>query len=127
MTSGQAHQGRANPMRALLWAAAASLLPIPAVAMHFTDEVRWDAMDFAVAAGMIASAGLALELLLRRSSGWTYKATAIIAVLAVFAMVWVNLAVGIIGKEGGPAGWAFVGVATLAIGAGLFVIKRRAR
>jgi hypothetical protein len=124
--SGQADRRGPGRLRTLLWAAAGSLLLVPAAAMEFTDEVRWDTADFLFAAGLIAAAGLALELLARRGGDRVHKASATAAVLAIFALVWINAAVGIIGGEGDPDGWAVVGIITLMIGAALFALYRRA-
>lgn len=72
------------------------LLLVPWVAMAFTDEVRWGPGDFGVAALLLASAGGAVVLArhcLRR--GWR-RWLAIAGVLLAFALVWAELAVGVL-------------------------------
>ena len=104
-----------NGLRIACWGLAAALLAAPLVAMRFTDEVLWTAFDFAVFAAMLAAAGGAMELAVRMSGDWTYRAAAAVAVLAGFLLIWSTLAVGIIGDEDEPANLMFFGV--LLIGA----------
>ena len=87
---------------------------LPLVAMRFTDEVRWDALDFAVFGAMLAGAGAVLELAVRRGRSGAYRAAAGIAVAAAFLLVWTNLAVGIIGSEDDPANLMYAGVLAVA-------------
>jgi hypothetical protein len=98
-----------------LWAAAASLLLLPLLAMQFSDEVRWSGGDFVFAAAMLAAACGAYELGARLSGRRSYRAAVAVAVLTSFVLVWVNLAVGIIDGEHNPANLMFFGVVALAI------------
>jgi hypothetical protein len=58
--------------------------------------------------------GLAYELAVRMSSDTAYRAAAGIALAAAFILIWVNLAVGIIGSEDELANLMYFGV--LAVG-----------
>lgn len=100
----------------LLWAAAAALLTVPAIAMRFTEEVQWTASDFVVMGGMLAAACGAFELLLRAGNDVAYRLGAAVAVLGVFFLVWVNLAVGIIGSEHNHANRMFAAVIATVVG-----------
>ena len=100
--------------RIAAWSAAALILALPLVAMQFTDEVNWDAVDFALAAALIAATGIAFELAAKRSSSTTYQMAVGVALGAAFLLIWVNAAVGIIGSENNPANLMYGAV--LAVG-----------
>jgi hypothetical protein len=63
---------------------------------------NWTAFDFVFAGVLVFATGLALELALRMSDGFTYRAAAGLGIAATFLLTWVNAAVGIIGDEGNP-------------------------
>ena len=92
----------------------ALILLLPLIAMRFTDEVVWDLADFAVAGVLLIGAGLTFELIARKAGSFAYRAAVGIAVAAALLLIWVNLAVGIIGNEGNPANLMYLGV--LAVG-----------
>ena len=48
---------RANLWHIAGWGTAALLLLLPLIAMQFTDDVNWDATDFAFAAALIVGTG----------------------------------------------------------------------
>jgi hypothetical protein len=94
--------------------ATAFILLLPLLAMQFTDEVVWDLADFAVAGVLLFGAGLTYELIARKAGHFAYRAAVGVAVAAALLLVWINLAVGIIGNEGNPANLMYIGV--LAVG-----------
>ncbi len=94
--------------------ATAFLLLVPLLAMQFTDEVVWDLADFAVAGALLFGAGLTYELMARKSGHVAYRAGVGVAVATALLLVWMNLAVGIIGNEENPANLMYIGV--LAVG-----------
>jgi hypothetical protein len=100
----------------LLWAAAAGLLCVPAIAMRFTAEVQWTASDFVVMGAMLAVACGAFELLVRAGNGAAYRIAAALTVFGVFFLIWVNLAVGIIGSEDNDANMMFAAVIATVVG-----------
>ena len=103
---------RRSTIRVLL--AAGLILLLPLVAMRFSEEVAWDPADFAVAGGLLVGTGLLYEAAARRSGSVAYRAAAGVALAAAFLLVWLNLAVGIIGDEDNPANAMYIGV--LAVG-----------
>lgn len=107
---------RGSPWRIIGWGSAAGLLLLPLVAMQFTREVDWDEADFITMGTMFALAGGAIELAVRASASAAYRAGAIIAVVGTFLLIWMNLAVGIIGSENNPANLMFAGVIAVAVG-----------
>ena len=125
--AGYAKQDRpfANRWRLLGWGGAAWLLATPLIAMRFTSEVVWTPSDFAAAGVMIGGVGLAFEAVVRVSSNPAYRGAAALALLATFATIWTNLAVGMIGDEHNTTNLIFGGV--LAIGlAGTIVARLKA-
>lgn len=100
----------------------AFILLIPLVAMQFTDEVVWDLADFAIAGALLFGTGIAYELVARKMGSIAYRVAVGIALVAAFLLVWVNLAVGLIGSEDELANLMFVGV--LAVGIiGAFIAR----
>lgn len=96
------------------WSLAALILLLPLLAMQFTTEVAWDFADFMIFGALLAGAGGAYELAMRVSGHRAYRAATAVALAAAFILIWVNLAVGIIGDENNPANLMYVGV--LAVG-----------
>jgi hypothetical protein len=93
---------------------AAFILLIPLVAMQFTEEVAWDRADFVVAGALLVGAGLLYELAARKASHIAYRTAVGLALAAALILVWMNLAVGLIGSEDNPANVMYGGV--LAVG-----------
>lgn len=106
--------------------ATASVLMIPLVAMQFTDEVKWDGFDFIAMGALLFSTGLTYVLITRASEGVAYRIATGIAVIAGLLLIWMNLAVGIIGSEDNPANALYVGV--IAVGLiGVAIARLRPR
>jgi hypothetical protein len=106
---------RGNGWRVAVWGAAACLLLLPLVAMQFTAEVTWTGSDFATWGTMLGIACGSYELATRMSRNTAYRAAVAVAVVAAFLLVWINLAVGIIGAENDPANLMFAGVIAVGI------------
>ena len=101
-----------NIIRVVL--ATAFLLPLPLLAMQITDEVVWDLADFAVAGVLLVGTGLMYELAASQTNKTAYPVAVGVAVATAFILVWMNLAVGLIGNEDNPANLMYIGV--LAVG-----------
>lgn len=114
-TVGKGPRWGMPPWRFVGWGGAAILLLLPALAMQVTTEVDWGPEDFTTFGVMLAAAGGALELAVRLSRDWAYRAAAGLAVAAGFLLLWANLAVGIIGSEDNPANLMFHGVLLVGI------------
>jgi hypothetical protein len=98
----------------LIAAGTALLLLVPLAAMQFSGEMAWDAFDFAVAGVLVFGTGLAYELIAARGSNAAYRFAVGLALAATFLLIWMNLAVGLIGSENNPANLLYGGV--LAVG-----------
>ncbi len=94
--------------------ATAFILLLPLLAMQITDEVVWDLADFVIAGALIFGTGLTYVLAARKAGNIAYRAAVGVALAAAFILVWMNLAVGVIGTSGDPANLMYIGV--LAVG-----------
>ena len=107
----QRSASRGNPWRWAVWGTAAGLLLLPAIAMHLgADGVHWTASDFTVMGLLLGSCCTAYDVATRMSGNTAYRLGFAIAILLGLLLVWINLAVGIIGGEGHPANLVFAGV-----------------
>jgi hypothetical protein len=113
------------PWRPVGWGTTATLLVLPFVAMQFTKDVYWTLGDFIAFGVMLLMVGVPLELAVRLSRNWSYRAAAAMALLGIFLTVWANLAVGIVGSEDNPANLLFFGALLIGI-AGAVITKFRA-
>jgi hypothetical protein len=105
---------------------AAFLLLLPLVAMRFTDEVAWSVTDFAVFGVMLLCAFGTYHLAATATGNVAYRAAVGVAVATVFLLLWINLAVGIIGSEDNPANLMYGGVLGVGI-LGAFIARLRPR
>lgn len=92
----------------------AFLLLIPLVAMQFAGEVNWDLSDFVIMGILIFGSGLTYILVAKGADNFVYRVDIGVALVAVFLLVWVNLAVGLIGAGPNPGNLMYIGV--LAVG-----------
>lgn len=106
-------------LRILGWSALAALLAAPLVAMQVTREVAWSPFDFIVAAALLAVVGAAMEIAIRGRQTVSYRAAAAIALVGSVAMIWANLAVGIVGNETNPANLMFAAIPALGLAVAL--------
>jgi hypothetical protein len=98
----------------LLWSSAVCLLLLPWLAMQFTKEMAWDAGDFAIVGAMLIAVCGAYELAVRKTSNRACLAAVAIALATAFILIWMNLAMGIIGSEDNPANLMYGGVLVVA-------------
>lgn len=123
-TGGTPHNrpGRRGPSwRIAPWAIAALLLLLPLVAMQFTQEMAWEETDFVVMGALLFGACGTYELAARMTGNIAYRAAVGVAVVAAFLLIWINLAVGIIGSEDNPANLMYGGVLGVGIVGALIV------
>jgi hypothetical protein len=105
MTEFVQGNGRAAgmPWRLIGWGGAVALLALPFVAMQLDAEgVDWSTGDFVAMGLMVGTVGALLELAVRMSSNRFYRGGSGLALLGAFLVIWVNLAVGIVGSEHNP-------------------------
>lgn len=94
--------------------ATALLLLVPLAATQVVEGASWTVADFMVAGVLILGTGLLFELFARQSGRVAYRAAAGLGLAAALLLIWVNLAVGIIGDEGNPANLMYLGVVAVA-------------
>ena len=75
--------------------AAVSLLLIPFIAMQFTNEVKWTAIDFITMGVLLLITGTGIELIRRRNKNVCKRMLYIAICVIIFLLIWVELAVGI--------------------------------
>ena len=80
----------------------AFILLLPLLAMQFTAEVNWSWSDFVVAGTLLFGSGLTYERIARKAGNTAYRLAVGMAMAAALLLVWINLAVGIIGSEDNP-------------------------
>ncbi len=84
----------------------------------------WTPSDFVIAAALLIGTGFAYEFIASRGNTSTYRLAVGIAAVTSLALVWVNLAVGIIGSEDNPANLMYFGVILIGlIGAAIARLK----
>src|SRR5215207_8090655 len=99
-TEAENGSGRRRSLwRIALWGTTALVLLLPLFAMQFTEEVAWDLADFAIFGAMLVGACGTYQLAARVTGNSAYRAAVGVALAAAFILVWMNLAVGIIGTE----------------------------
>ncbi len=108
-------------LRIVVWGSAALLLLLPWLAMQFTKEVAWSLADFMVFGGMLLAACAAFEMAIKIARNKAYLLAFSVAIGTAFILVWMNLAVGIIGNEGNPENLMFAGVLAVALVGAIFV------
>lgn len=95
--------------------ATALILLVPLVAMQFTKEVSWKADDFVLAGILLFSTGLAYQFVAQPGRNRAYRLAVGVALAAGLLLVWMNLAVGLIGSESNPLNLLYGGVLAVAI------------
>lgn len=86
------------------------ILLLPLTAMQFTDEVDWAVADFLVGGLLLLITGLSYEIISARSANTSQRGAIGLMLLTALLLIWMNLAVGIIGSENNPANWIYAGV-----------------
>lgn len=77
-----------NTLRVVGWCAVPLILLLPAVAMQFTREVQWTAMDFAFAGAVLVGAGLLLEVVTRLTHRPALRFGAAVVVGTLVMAIW---------------------------------------
>jgi hypothetical protein len=96
-------RGTGIPWRIIGWGGAVVLLSLPFIAMQLNaGGVDWSAGDFLFMGVLLGTVGGLLELAVRMSSNRFYRGGVGLALLGSFLVIWVNLAVGIVGSEHNP-------------------------
>jgi hypothetical protein len=116
-----------NAWRIARWSVAATLLAIPAVMMQVPGTgFDWSVGDFVFAGAMIVGTALLYEWLATRSEDAFFRAGTVAALAAAFLLVWINLAVGVIGSEDDPHNAVYFGEVLLAAAAAFAAALRPA-
>lgn len=112
---------RRRRWRIAAWALLPLFLLVPLIAMQFSDTVDWTLFDFVVAAILFGGTGAMFEIAVRMSRHAAYRLASAIALLTAFLLIWVNLAVGVIGDAGNAANLLYAGLLALGLAGVLWV------
>lgn len=74
-----------------------ALLSLPLIAMQFSNEVKWDAVDFLVMGILLLGTGFSIEFVIRIVKSLKMRIVLSSIVLIALILVWAELAVGIFG------------------------------
>ena len=74
------------------------ILLIPLIAMQFTNEVKWNLMDFVIAGFLLIGTGLIFDFAYRKIKNKKILIAFCAALLLLFFLIWAELAVGIFGS-----------------------------
>lgn len=96
-----------------MWTGAAAILAVPAIAMQFSKEIAWGPEDFLVVGVLLAAVCSTIEFASRASTSGLYRVGVALAALGGFALIYINLAVGIIGDEQNPRNLVFLAIPML--------------
>ena len=88
---------------------------LPLFAMQVTDKVVWDLTDFAFLGALLIGVGVTYELAVRKTRNTAYRSAVGVALAAVFILVGVNGAVGVIGTAHDDANLMYGGVLVVGI------------
>ena len=81
--------------------AVALILLVPALAMQFTTEVTWGPEDFLAAGLLLFFGGLMAGFILHKVRRKGYRMLLILLLVALIALIWLELAVGVFGSPFG--------------------------
>ena len=77
------------------------LLLIPLIAMQFTNEVTWGALDFLIGGVLLFGLFFSLSFTYSRLNESKYRWSILIVIVLIFILIWAELAVGIFGTSFG--------------------------
>src|SRR6056297_4107220 len=86
------------------------ILIIPFTASLITDEMAWSLYDFLLAGVMLFGTGSAYVLISRQSNSLIYRVASGLTLATALFLVWINLAVGVIGSEDNAGNLMYYGV-----------------
>ena len=93
----------------------ALLLTIPLIASQFTNDVDWSTGDYILAAILLFGTGFIYKLITGKTGTFIYRAGVGIALASSLFLVWVNLAVGLVGSEDNLFNLVYFGVPFIGI------------
>lgn len=91
------------------------LLMVPLIAMQFTQEVNWSVSDFIIMGALLFTTGSALVMIMRYAANLANRLAFASAIGSTFLLVWVNLAVGLIGGGPNAGNLMYIGVVGVAL------------
>ena len=71
------------------------LMLLPYIASQNSEGGGWDLFDLFVGGAMLFALGMSIQFLMNKLKGKKYRIFVIIAVVLIFILIWIELAVGI--------------------------------
>ncbi len=84
-----------DAQRIIAWAFIPLLLLLPLIAMTHTNEVQWNAADFAFAGFILSMAGIVYSLLTPKRKTAMFRFLCGLTIFIGIVLIWAELAVGI--------------------------------
>ena len=75
----------------------ATLVLIAAIGSQFSSEFNWGIFDFVVVGILLFGTGLLIEFVLRTVKKFEHRLIICAGILAVLALIWIEIAVGLFG------------------------------
>lgn len=91
------------------------LLLLPLIGMQFSSEVKWPLSDFIIAGILLFGTGFIYKLVTKSSLRISYRIAVAFALFTGLSLIWINIAVGLIGSENNPANLMYYGVIAIGI------------
>lgn len=114
---------RWNGWRIARWGVAAALWVTPMVMMQISDEWNWGPESFVLSAIMIGGPIVAYEQTARIWPSLAYRGGVAAALVTSVLLIWINLAVGIVGEDN-PINFSFF-LLVMASAVGAFAARLR--
>ncbi len=93
----------------------ALILLVPLAANQFTSGKGWTLSDFVIMGTLLFGTGFSYKFVTRKSQEVVYRVATGFSILTGFLLIWVNLAVGIIGSSGNAINLLYFGVIAVGI------------
>jgi len=90
---------KSKSKRLYLYGSALGLLLIPAIATQLTDQVNWSRMDFVIAASLLFTLALGIDLLSKLIEIRRSRLLCFTILVLIFILIWAELAVGLFGTR----------------------------
>ena len=116
MTTGQ------NLLKSIISVASVTLLilAIPFTAMQITGEVDWTLSDFIIMGIILFSCGMGYKLITLHTSQALYRIAIAYGIFTGFLLLWVNMAVGLVGSEDNMFNILYLSVLAVGVIGGAF-------
>lgn len=82
----------------IIFSIATAILLLPLVSSFFSNEIKWSPSDYGIAAILLFSCALVVDLILRWVTSKRLRFILVATALFLLLMIWAELAVGLFGS-----------------------------